>query len=758
MIEIKINLFNAKMANSTKKFNQILNYYDLEFQDKILKYNLLNNKISFDDTAQNYFDWLSSENEFLTMKEKYLIQLEENKYTKSAGHSVNNLQKIKNFLNNITFDIINDILFNFFKNESIIDKSKIDINLNVPFLSENLYYNNKKVNLVKSTTGTGKTTSFLNYIKEEKKPFIFISSRVSLACDFYDKVKKNNIPVKIYNDKILNDKINENSESNLFYFNENIICQYDSIHKLENILEGNEGETEYIIYLDEINSLLNYICSSTTLKTRRSSCFYYFLNMLKMSKKIICTDNEITNITTSFFNQFCKKNNFNNPLIIWNDYKTWKNKDVQIYQNEQDFKNIISKKINDNIKINIISDSKSIIDIYKNDLEDKNKPWTIQTSDEKYIPVSEWSATTAYSPKITIGIDDQTPKEIFLIVQGRSVDCVDLFQMVCRARKLIKLHIIFLTKENKYKKSKYNNLNEVDNEIKEKAKTYNEILTNYNVVYYNNDQKFYNYDDSLFYCIYRQYIYINDMYNTSISQHFINILDREKFNIINNFENNKKLCKNKESKENIKEIKINEFDINDEKNIKLNKILKLTNNGIIENKELFIDKYKLNHHFNICILFYKNDINLGVLENNKNEFQFLKITQNRAKIHLNNQIMEILGLNSVYKINTFNQVNESKINIEELKTQYSSIYGKSKKIEKCKTVSQLFNILVANLNNLCGPIIKSKKKRNGTKLYYQHSIDEEALNYHFNLLSQRLNGNDTNINNNYKTDDPFIDT
>ena len=28
MIEIKINLFNAKMANSTKKFNQILNYYD----------------------------------------------------------------------------------------------------------------------------------------------------------------------------------------------------------------------------------------------------------------------------------------------------------------------------------------------------------------------------------------------------------------------------------------------------------------------------------------------------------------------------------------------------------------------------------------------------------------------------------------------------------------------------------------------------------------------------------------------------------
>ena len=77
-----------------------------------------------------------------------------------------------------------------------------------------------------------------------------------------------------------------------------------------------------------------------------------------------------------------------------------------------------------------------------------------------------------------------------------AVDCVDLFQMVCRARKLIKLHIIFLTKENKYKKSKYNNLNEVDNEIKEKAQTYNEILTNYNVVYYNNDQKFYNYDDS----------------------------------------------------------------------------------------------------------------------------------------------------------------------------------------------------------------------------------------------------------------------
>ena len=224
------------------------------------------------------------------------------------------------------------------------------------------------------------------------------------------------------------------------------------------------------------------------------------------------------------------------------------------------------------------------------------------------------------------------------------------------------------------------------------------------------------------------------------------------------FENNKKLCKNKESKDNIKEIKLNEFNINDEKIIKLNKILKLTNNSIIENKELFIDKYKLNNHFNTCILFYKNEINLGVLANNKNEFEFLKITQNRSKIHLNNQIMDILGLGTVYKINTFNQINDSKINIDKLKTQYFAIYGKSKKFEKCKTVSQLFNILVANLNNLCGNIIKSKKKRAGSKLYYHHKIDEEALNFHFNLLNQRLNGSDTNINNNYKIEDPFIDT
>ena len=67
MMEIKINLFNAKMTNSTKKFNQILNYHNSEVQDRILKINdlrSLNNKISFDDTAKKYFDWLSYENEF----------------------------------------------------------------------------------------------------------------------------------------------------------------------------------------------------------------------------------------------------------------------------------------------------------------------------------------------------------------------------------------------------------------------------------------------------------------------------------------------------------------------------------------------------------------------------------------------------------------------------------------------------------------------------------------------------------------------
>ncbi len=768
-ITLKIELFNFKLLNKNKKFHQFLTNYN---SDLLIIDCFKNTKLKYDDTPQNYFEWLSNEPEFLDMKYKYLLELEDKKQ----------INKILDCQNNITFEIIKDILFNFFKNETIINKNNINKKLNVPFLSKELYQDNnknvvlvksttedkqfikkiinenhKKVILVKSTTGTGKTTSFLNYIKEEKKPFIFISSRVSLACDFYDKVKSFNIPVKIYNDKILLNKI-ENTESNLFYYNDNIICQYDSIHKLENILEGTK-DSEYIIYLDEINSLLNYICSSSTLIKKRSSCFYYFLNMLKMSKKIICTDNEITDITTSFFNKFTKKYELPEPYIIWNDYKTWTDKPVMIYQNEEHFKNIISEKIKNNTKINIISDSKSIIDIYKADLEDSEKPWTIQTSDEEYIKVSDWGNTTAYSPKITIGIDDQTPKEIFLIVQGRSVDCVDLFQMVCRARKLKYLHVFFLVKENKYHMAKFNTINDVDVEIQEKKNIYNEILTSYNVIYYQNDKKFYNYDDSLFYTIYREHLYINDMYKTGICKHFINILEREKFNIIHNSTNdeiNKKItCKNTETKKIIKAEKLDNFNETDDNVIKLNKILKLSSEGIQANKELFVDKYLLNKHFNTCILFYKNEINLGVLDSNKNEFDFLKCTENRTKIHLLNVIQDYLGLRSVFDIKNFNQLNHNKINIDDIKNQYLAIYGKSKKINNCDSVKKLFDIYIANLKNLCGDVVKSVKKRNGSKLYYYHKIDENKLNYHFQLLTQR-NTKFQNFKNEF-VDDLFID-
>ena len=750
--EIKEILLYIRLFSDEEIFNkfsskldpEILVYYGIEINI---------NYISFDSSLIEWYKYLLCSSYFADKQDIYFINLEEQKHTEKTMKIIKMLR-----ISDITAYHLNEIFLNgsfvinqietAFKNENITPDIIKEKSINEKYLKDEYYNNDFKNIIVKSCTGTGKTTSVLNYITKSNMKIIFISSRVSLAQDVSKKMNEMKIRHKIYN----------NLQGHPIFCGENFIIQYDSLKTVDDVIDQiyeeyqQDKKSEYVLFLDEINNLLNYLCSSTTLKNKRCRTYDLFLKLVE-SCKVIASDNSITNITYDFFNNFD-----NTPKYIYNTYQSWKNTKVRVFQDENKFKLLISEKMN-NTKINIISDSKKIVDIYKKEL-DINNNWTVQTSDTEYLDCDKWQDVTIYSPKICVGVDDsQYAKELFLIVSGRSVDSMDLFQMITRCRSIIKLNIIFIQKEHIFNDSKYKSLECVDDELKKANCAYNSLLLEYNIDPFN-DGKI-NFKKS-FYRIFRQHLYIKDLYFTSISRHLIKILEDEGFNIEYDecLSSDKKIVDNLETMTALKKFKLDNFNINHDKYAKINKILKIPDSEIDNYIDIFIKEHKLNEHFTISNLFF-NDLTLDKkLKRNVEETEYIKLTQSTSKIIIINKIGKLLNINSVLDIQDYKEKYKKIVIPENLITMYKGTFQRSRKIETCKTSADLMNIYGSLIHSNCGNILLKQRVRNKDKLTYKYTLNKDILTKHKILVNFR------NINNdNFKdvfqdkdyNDDVFID-
>ena len=759
--EIKEILLYIKLYSTEDIFNdfiliidnRILNFFDCS---KGILYDSIK-KISFESSFFDWYEYLSCSTYFRDKKENYFLNLEDLNETEKMMKII---KMIRNndftayYLNEIF--LINSFVFNEsqkkFKNENIIPNEIKNNSINERYLSNEFYNNDYKNIIVKSCTGSGKTTSVLNYIKKSGMKIIFISSRVSLAQDVSKKMNEMTIHHKIYN----------NLDGHPIFCGENFIIQYDSLKTVDDVIDQIYDEYQetkkckYVLFLDEINNLLNYLCSSTTLRNKRCKTYNLFLKLVE-SCKVIASDNSITNLTYSFFNTLSTEKKY-----IYNTHQSWKGTKVEVFQDEEAFKLLILKKIKEGVKMNIISDSKSVCEIYKKELDIANN-WTVQTSDTKYMDVSDWADVCVYSPKITVGVDDSKhEKELFLIVCSQSVDSMDLFQMITRCRKIIKLNIIFLKKEHLFIDSKYKTLEDVDIDLKNKKSAYNSLLLEYNIDLWN-DGKI-NFKKS-FYRIFRQHLYIKDMYFTSISKHLLIILENEGFNIHQQevLSSDKSLADNLLTLCDIKKFKIDNFNITNEQYSKIQKILNIPEDLVKDYIELFIKKDKLNEHFSICDLFFDNITLDKKFKKNIEESEYNKMKQSTTKTKIINSIGELLNIKSVLDIEKYSYSKNKKIVIsDELKTIYKGTFQRFKKFENCKTSNELMNIYGQLIYDHCGNIISKKQIMKNNKRFYTFSLKKDILNDHRTILNFR-NKNNMNFKdvfqdkNNDIELDPFVD-
>jgi hypothetical protein len=703
----KINLF--KDAYGFLKFTNGMKHLGLfeewdEYNKTQEKYNY-NNNLKYWNTADtdhfNFVNWIC-------------VKLELSDYLLYKPLLKNTIEPLRQFYSpKLDYDFIEYLDNEFDEYEEVKKKTK---KKELVKIGDNFYPQYEEVfekvlksksYVIKSDTGTGKTTCFKHFVKNTKQKFISIVSRISLGEAQYQTFSEESIDCKFYQ-----------YEDN-FNNKDNIIIQLDSIKKLFSI-----DFSDYVIFLDEFNSIIEYLISSDTLQNIRILVFLKLKEIIKSCKKVICVDADISDVSLKFLNY--TKINY---VFLQNTYKHNKGvKAEEIFDTELFFDELKAEK-----KFLCCCDSKKEAEILHEKLDKEGIKSCLITSDlDCELPNLDKEDRVIFSPKIVYGVDSVVKRPVFAYYTTKTINPKSMVQQIARCRNITTLKFLFKKKEYR------------GNEETFEEHTKNMLETN---IYSNlefkalADEETYN----QFFDILVFYEYNQKSYKTNPFSHFLNLIDERGFvrdKSIKNITVNKS---DKEVKEAILQKKYDNFKLEDYDNI--NKILRLSEEVAQENIELFVDKYKLMKHFNLTnfVNTEEEKIKKNLLE--RADFNIVKIKSDKSKIVYLKKVKKLFN-NEDININSQPVSKEvsNKINVE-----YNHYFDKlTKKVDytdkyECdKLQARIYRSLFPDSLLKTEKIKKCGSERDKTK----YTINEEILEH-----TERL----YNIRNPTKNLD-FIDT
>jgi hypothetical protein len=199
------------------------------------------------------------------------------------------------------------------------------------YVSEILSYSDFKEHktiIIKSCTGTGKTTAMAQhckaYISEPDNDYIKIlslSDKITLGNQHTETFGKYNIDLYNYKDG--------------FIKNQHFSICINSLLQLEHLT--NHDLKNYVVFIDEINSFLNFTHNKTISQIKR--IYTVLLRIIKNCNKLILADYVICDNVFEFI-----KNRFNGDnLFIINDFQKFENVEAVHVKNENNFYELIQK-------------------------------------------------------------------------------------------------------------------------------------------------------------------------------------------------------------------------------------------------------------------------------------------------------------------------------------------------------------------------------------------------------------------------------
>lgn len=631
------------------------------------------------------------------------------------------------------------IMFNINNHKNVIlqDSKYIDVNIN-----KLLKY---KIIYLKSPTGSGKTTTIsklLNAIKSDN--ILSVVSRVNLAREHVKNIKLDYkhtykpTPINISypdgyiqeikpNSPIKPNKTNKPKKNIIKYKkldcykdidpnelknSKKLAVQLESICKIsyKNFVDG-------VVILDEVNSLLSHL-KSPTLNNIRSECYLYLCNIIKNAKYVICMDCDLSDWNIEFI-----KSIRNDEYVVYqNNCKNKVGTNATVYINDQ----ILINKMADHMKNKkpFVScfDSRNKMNQVIEHLSkfSKKEDWKIYSSDVEYgfINTKKWiNQYVFYTPSILYGIDyNEVPTDVFSFTYKSHLNPLQIYQMISRTRKINELHLYCHNKEGDIK---YNSIEDVEKEYDMFINNFNYLMPNYN----------HHVDEKSYKIMHFNFKYMDSLLKTNIKEYLIAILIDIGFNIkYNNVITGTQLKKIV----NVSEIKVDIINL-----------LKLDSQNLTDfQTELCKNNKKLEKHFNLRII-VKNNINEKVIDSISKNLFTETVKNKYTKIKITKELMNVLNIESIEKINKDLSVKYNDVinnewltnNIEAIKKTFE-IRAKKYSNFKYYTIYQLLITMLKNLFDVdlfIDKCIKINKKN-----FYIYEINNDVYNQHLELFQNNI--------------------
>jgi hypothetical protein len=614
------------------------------------------------------------------------------------------------------------------------------INSNYIHLSIDELSNSDTV-IMKSCTGTGKTTTTAKVIKEfnskQKRPkkILSIISKKTLAKQHIKSFSDADINLINYLDK------NKTIE------NDNIVCCINSIMLFKDVPEYEFNN--YIVYIDEIASFLNDVTHNETLRGKLKLCYQILMRIFKNCHKLILSDAKINDNVFNFIK--IREKYKTNTMFINNEFQKYLNVPAIRIRDEQLQLNMMIEHVKNNDYFLCASDScKTITKLYY----ECKKNYTADDADEKFILITAYNEFNIYdaseqfinkfvfySPSIIFGIDFtiDIKQDVFIYNRGRTLDPSAIFQQTTRTRNIKNLYYYSEIKNSEpiYEnleacKNYYENLSTTSQEINEVCGQFddeeNEIICK-----------------NTFFDIFTYNEYVTDIYQTNKTAHYENILKYNGF-ILSEIGQIKTISKatNKILNEPIEEIKENAFneliengktsDVVLSANLNMLKLADTDNEIKLQFKSEITDKFKLDEHLNIIRCFKEEEfIQQKIFDLERDNYNITNLASIYHKIKnliiLENK-MNIKRFEVDAKINniTFYDIPDNEFKL------LSKIFSITKRT-KPKNIDDLFKLYIYMVRHLLTSksltVSRGTTRATQTKVFYKINID--FIKYHIDL-------------------------
>ena len=552
--------------------------------------------------------------------------------------------------------------------------------------------------IINSDTGTGKTTLVKEYIKDRRCNVLSIVSRVSLADEQHKVFTEASIDIDHYTNSTRKDL--EKCDS--------LIIQVDSLLRISNMDFSNK-----IVFLDEVNSIIEYLITSSTLKTNRQYIYLLFLKIIKECKHVIAVDRDIIDNTFRLFDE----------LNI--QYSYWKNTfqhNKGVHATELKSIEQLAEHLKREKQYLVASDSLNLCEVLENIVDDKDV--TMITSKTIGFVHLDSVDKAIFSPKVIYGQDSVKYRPMFAIFKGNTINPRQMVQQISRNRNITHLYYYFLPQSKKVrgKSMKYSSYEEALGTIKNDEKYAKER----NIVHLccNSVQ------NSLYLELKARIEYNSSCYKSNMFAHFRKILDERGYILDSEHKVSEKV--DKEYTTQLKDKKLDEFDIVKKCYSNINEYLKIPDDKVDDYKEFFVDDQLLRDHFKISKFFFEDLKFLDRYIDNRADFGCNLINSDTYKMKTLKQMLK--AGNSDDKITVNNGIDPD--HVSEITKQYNFVMNSKLKVN-LEIKYELQKCVIKLYKKLFGKSVINSSRSGGKGREIKYSIDDESLVQHNTLYNFR---------------------